>query len=72
MITGYGSLLLIGLLVILNLRSSILNFLKFLRIFLKTILREYISSDFILLLSTEVVAVIILTKHRFIFFLYFF
>lgn len=57
MFVGYGSFFLIGLLVILNLRSSVLNFFKFLRIFLKTVLREYVSSEFILLLSTEVVAV---------------
>lgn len=57
MITSYGSLMFMGALIISNLRGFALNFLKFLRIIFKSFLSQFVSSEFILLLATEVIGV---------------
>lgn len=57
MITSYGSLLFIGALIVTNLRGFTLNFLKFTRIFFRSILSQFISSEFMLLFATEVIGV---------------
>jgi hypothetical protein len=62
MITNYGSLVFIGGLIIMNIRGFTLNFLKFMRIFFRSFLSQFISSDFTILFASEVIAVRSLPK----------
>ena len=57
MITTYASLVFIGILIITNIRGFALTAHKFLRIFFKSFLSQFVSSEFTLLITTEIIAV---------------
>ena len=57
MITSYGSLIMMGGLIVSNINGFAQNFLKFLRYFFKSFLSEFITGEIILLISTQIVGV---------------
>lgn len=57
MITSNCSLLLMGALIISNIRGFALTAHKFLRIFFKSFLSQFVSSEFTLLITAEIVGI---------------
>jgi len=57
MIISYGSSIFLGALIIMNLRGFTATMLKFTRLLFKSFLSSFISSDFLLLLLTELLGV---------------
>jgi len=57
MIISYASLVFMGVLIITNIRGFALTAHKFLRIFFKSFLSQFVSSEFTLLITTWIIGV---------------